>query len=224
MNEKETRLLAFYDKAKEYVMADPYYSKEVEYVNNRTFEEQTAESFFIEYVFVVLSAGMKNQVVEKIMRRYFLSGPSCSDTNIGAIGHEGKRKAIAKAEKHYKEWWSKLSRIVPANELLNCLECLPFVGPITKYHLARNLGVDVAKPDRHMTRLAQEIGYTDVQEMCETIANARGERVGVVDVVLWRYINLVGWEAASDKIGGVEYFINPGCADCDTNAGIPYPL
>lgn len=191
-------VLKLFDKAKEYVMDDSYYSKEVEYVRHRTFETQTAESFFIEYVFVVLSTGMKNQVVEKIMHRYFANGPS-GETNIKAINHKGKHKAIKEAEMHYKEWWGELSRIVPVNERLEFLDSLPFVGPITKFHLARNLGIDVAKPDRHMKRLADKIGYKDVQNMCGTIANARDERVGVVDVILWRYINLLGWDTVSKE-------------------------
>lgn len=201
MTEQEARLLAVYDKAKEYVMDDSYYFKEVEYVRQRTFEGQTAESFFIEYVFVVLSAGMKNQVVEKIMHRYFVNGPS-GETNIKAINHKGKCKAIGEAERHYEEWWNQLLHIEELNDRLEFFDSLPFVGPITKYHLARNLGIDVAKPDRHMKRLAHKIGYKDVQNMCATIATSRGERVGVVDVVLWRYINLLGWDAVSNKIDG----------------------
>ena len=192
-------VLKLFDNAKGYVMADSYYSKEVEYVKQRTFEAQTAESFFIEYVFVVLSTGMKNQVVEKIMLRYFANGPS-GETNIKAINHKGKHKAIKEAEMHYKEWWEQLLRIETLNEQLEFFDSLPFVGPITKYHLARNLGIDIAKPDRHMKRLAHKIGYKDVQKMCETIANARCERVGVVDVILWRYINLLGWDTVSKEI------------------------
>jgi len=206
MNRKEAEkhigksvYLKLFDKAKEYVMDDPYYSKEVEYVKQRTFKAQTAQSFFIEYVFVVLSAGMKNQVVEKIMHRYFANGPS-GETNIKAINHKGKHKAIKEAEMHYREWWEQLLRIEPLSERLEFLDSLPFVGPITKYHLARNLGIDVAKPDRHMKRLAHKIGCKDVQRMCEMIAKARDERVGVVDVILWRYINLLGWNTVSKEI------------------------
>ena len=77
------------------------------------------------------------------------------------------------------------------------METLPWIGPITKYHLARNLGIDVAKPDRHLVRLAKRFGYnesTGVQQMCEELAERTRDRIGVVDVVLWRYANL--------KVGG----------------------
>ena len=197
---KDREILDLFDKARGYILADSYYSKEVEYVKRCTFETQTAGSFFIEYVFVVLSAGMKNQVVEKIMRRYFVNG----ETNIKAINHKGKRKAIIEAEWQYEKWWDQVLCFETLNERLEFLESLPFIGPITKYHLARNLGIDVAKPDRHMKRVAHKMGYIDVQSMCEMIAKARGERIGVVDVILWRYINLLSWDFVLKEIAGMH--------------------
>lgn len=44
-------------------------------------------------------------------------------------------------------------------------ETLPRVGGITKYHLAKNLGVDVAKPDVWLERVAAKSGET-VHELC----------------------------------------------------------
>jgi len=73
---------------------------------------------------------------------------------------------------------------------MNFLQTLPYLGKITSYHLARNIGLDVAKPDRHLTRLSAEYGFTTAQEMCEFIAKNVGERIGTVDVILWRAINL----------------------------------
>jgi hypothetical protein len=39
-------------------------------------------------------------------------------------------------------------------ERLEYLGSLPWIGAITKYHAARNFGVDCVKPDIHLTRLA----------------------------------------------------------------------
>jgi len=77
------------------------------------------------------------------------------------------------------------------NEQLEYLKSLPWIGDITKYHLARNLGLDVAKPDRHLMRLAKIFKYDDVQKMCQDVAERSKDRIGTVDVVLWRYCNLV---------------------------------
>lgn len=67
------------------------------------------------------------------------------------------------------------------------LQRLPFIGPVTSWHLAKNLGLDVAKNDRHLARLAEELGYSDANTLCGDIAEATGERVAVVDLVLWRF-------------------------------------
>lgn len=65
---------------------------------------------------------------------------------------------------------------------------LPFLGPITSIHLAKNLGFEIAKPDRHLVRLQAQFGYKNVDTMCEEISIAFGDPIRVVDVVLWRYL------------------------------------
>jgi hypothetical protein len=63
----------------------------------------------------------------------------------------------------------------------------PFIGPITSFHLAKNLGLPVAKSDRHLVRLANAVGFEDVQSMCRNISSFTGDPVPVVDIVLWRF-------------------------------------
>jgi hypothetical protein len=62
---------------------------------------------------------------------------------------------------------------------------LPYVGPVTWRHLAKNLGAPVAKTDRHLVRLAA--GRPSVDVMCDEIGRWLGEPVAVVDIVLWRW-------------------------------------
>jgi hypothetical protein len=69
------------------------------------------------------------------------------------------------------------------------LSTLPHIGPVTAWHLAKNLGFDAAKPDRHLVRLCHRLGFADVHELCGTIAAVTGQRVAVVDIVLWRYLS-----------------------------------
>lgn len=129
--------------------------------------------------------------------------------DVSVIGHKGKREAIRTAMSEYQRWFKELQDITPKKQrfyevlLLKTahkrtinevrvayLETLPWIGKITKYHLARNLGIDVAKPDRHLVRLSEKFGFRDVHEMCEYISKNSDERVGVVDLVLWRSLNL----------------------------------
>jgi hypothetical protein len=77
------------------------------------------------------------------------------------------------------------------DEQLAWLRKLPWIGKITAYHMAKNLGVDCCKPDRHLVRLAQVID-SEPETLCHDLAAATGDRVATVDTVLWRAANL-GW-------------------------------
>ena len=77
-----------------------------------------------------------------------------------------------------------------ANNPLEVLQEYPYIGPVTSYHLAKNLGFSLAKPDRHLNRIAQTIGYSDVQSLCNDISSESGDSIPVVDIVLWRYATL----------------------------------
>ena len=64
------------------------------------------------------------------------------------------------------------------------------MGPVTSCHLAKNLGMEIVKPDRHLTRLAEKAGYDTVEQMCRTIADIVGDTLSVIDVVFWRYATI----------------------------------
>lgn len=155
---------------------------ESELVRKMDFSKTTAEDLLREFVWVVVNSGMKNQVAERIFKDFM------ADLNPAKIRHPLKRRAIEDALAKHRDWFEGLKA---APDKLAFLDSLPHIGPVTKFHLARNLGLDVAKPDRHLVRLAGLLGFPDVQAMCEAISKQVGERVGVVDVVLWRAANLV---------------------------------
>lgn len=181
----DKRLLELYKKAKNELINSSY-KDEIDFIQKINFNEQTEDDFFREYIYVICNSGMKNQVAEKIFSDYMENG-------IVAIKHPLKMKAILEAEDHYKEWFKTLKIRVDHNSELEFLESLPHIGKITKYHLARNLGIDVAKPDRHMMRIARSFGYEDPMHMCIDIHSVDNEfRIGTIDVILWRYCNLHG--------------------------------
>jgi len=70
------------------------------------------------------------------------------------------------------------------------LQSFPYIGPITAFHIAKNIGIRVAKPDTHLVRLARSNGFESVQEFCETIATFLGEDIRLVDSVLWRFATM----------------------------------
>ncbi len=200
-------IFKFYEKAKEYVIKQGY-QQEIDYVEKRKFVNINPDQFFYEYVYVVLNAGMKNQVAEKIFSAFTREG-------VNAIGHLGKRKAVTTAKDNFHAWFAVLSHKETIAEQLEYLKSLPWIGDITKYHLARNIGLDVAKPDRHLVRFAKIFKYDDVQKMCTDISKKTNDRIGTVDVILWRYANLVpsSFERAdiceNHCVGDNDYYCDP---------------
>jgi hypothetical protein len=148
---------------------------------------KTPLGFFHEYAWVVLNSGMKNQVPRGIWDK--IRGALAKELTVRAVfKHPGKAAAIQQAwdnrEKLFLDYQSQ-----PAAELLNWLQALPWIGPITKYHLAKNLGLDVCKPDRHLVRIAFKYWLTP-EELCTYLARKIGDRVATVDLIIWRAANL----------------------------------
>ena len=146
-------------------------------------------TFFSEYAWVVINSGMKNQVAQKIWK-------SITDALwfgarvLSVYGHLGKASAI-------QHVWENQQRLFedylacPDSDKLSWIQTLPWIGPITKYHLAKNLGMDACKPDRHLVRIASKYQLTP-EKLCSFLAQETGNRIGTVDYVLWRAANL-GW-------------------------------
>lgn len=145
-----------------------------------------AEEFAQEAVFVICNSGMRFTVARGIYRRVMAAleaGKSASS----AFGHAGKAAGI---DRIWAEREVLFRRYLDAAEqgweaALAFCESLPWVGGITKYHLAKNFGAPVAKPDVHLQRLADAHGC-GAQELCERLAAATGLRVPTVDTILWR--------------------------------------
>lgn len=139
------------------------------------------DDFALECIFVICNSGMKNTVAQRIFNRVkgsLAAGNSAST----AFGHKGKCLAI---EKIWRNRVGLLAGFQAAEDKLAYLVSLPWIGDITKYHLAKNFGLDVAKPDVHLRRLADREGTTP-QGLCERLAAITGYRAATVDTVLWR--------------------------------------
>lgn len=175
-------IIKFYQKARKFIIAKGF-ENDIKWCESLKLEETTATRFFQEYIWCVLNAGMREQVARKIYDRFI------KRLDLETIGHLGKREAINTGLKNYKIWFEKLLK---SDDKIDFLESLPWIGKITKYHLARNIGIDCVKPDRHLKRIAERFGFQDPLEMCKEIQKITNERLGVIDVILWRYANLKG--------------------------------
>ena len=179
--------------------AIPEWAFEIEHVRktlSKPLSEITPDFFFQQYAYVVLCSYWKEQYARKEWEKFLTTG------NPDVISNTRKRAAIMQGVSHAEEWLTNLKRYIgwdnEATYMICYLDNLPMIGPVTRYHLARNIGIDCVKPDRHLIRLASEAGYNmqypqkAVERMCKDIQIGIGnaEKLGTIDVVLWRACNL----------------------------------
>lgn len=143
---------------------------------------RSADDFALTIVFVICNSGMRYTVARGIydrVRDALYAGKSAST----AFGHAGKTEAIDQI------WFERISLYLlymgREDGRLEFIERLPWIGKITKYHVAKNFGLPYAKPDVHMDRLATAF-KTTAQALCEAIASTSGYRVATIDTLLWR--------------------------------------
>lgn len=98
------------------------------------------------------------------------------------FGHEGKHEAI---DRIWEDRDALFTAYTAADDKIDFLRTLPWIGPVTSWHLEKNLGGDHAKPDVHMERLARG-DRTTTQKLCAGLARQTGYRVATIDTVLWR--------------------------------------
>lgn len=144
---------------------------------------ESSWQFFLEYMWVVVNSGMKNTVAERIAAR-IRKALKRGELVTSVFGHPGKAPAIQKIHDERNMWFLRYTSTAAA-DVLDFLESMPWIGPITKYHLAKNFGEDCCKPDRHLVRIAAGYELTPV-EMCQALADVTGDRIGTVDYVIWR--------------------------------------
>lgn len=141
--------------------------------------------FCQEYIWVICNSGMKAQIAEVIYKR--ILNAIINEVDISDVfGHKGKVSAIKSMISNHK---SIFKGYLKAKDKLEFCLSLPWIGNITKYHLAKNLGENCIKPDRHLVRIAKKYN-TDAFALCEKLSEITGDRLHTVDVVLWRSANL----------------------------------
>jgi hypothetical protein len=183
----------FFINAYMHLMEMPEGKAEIQHVQrilNRPIEELTSQEFLEQYIFVVLACYWKEQLAYRLFQRFM------ETRDLDLIHNAHKRAAISEALLHHQEWlhWIKHYVRVGSGYAEIYIDSLPMMGPVTRYHLARNIGIDCVKPDRHHLRLAQRFGYETPLKMCQAIQSEIGgsEKLGTIDVVLWRWCNLYG--------------------------------
>ena len=195
-------LLDVYLTAKEAVVARGF-AWEIDWQAERRLDRIGESEFLRESAWTVLSAGFR----EAVVRRLF--GPVCeaflgmqSAAAIQANRARCRRDALKVFNNRRKVTaildiaslvddmgFERVRRQIEQDDV-RFLQTLPYIGAITAFHLAKNLGLPVVKPDRHLQRIAAAAGFSSPLELCQVISDHLGDPVQVVDVVLWRYATL----------------------------------
>jgi len=174
---------------------------EVEWQRSTAIAGFTESEFLRESAWVILCSGFRESVVRRVFD--YISLCFCDWESATAIA-EAKSLCINSASRSFRNE-TKLTAILTIAQMVHRngftavkaavladpikeLAKLPHIGPITVWHLAKNLGLDVAKPDRHLVRVARQFGYTGAAQLCAALAEASGEQIKVIDLIVWRYV------------------------------------
>ncbi len=167
-----------------------------------------SEEFAYEVFYVICVAGFKQDYAKIICNKIIYLAQKKPDLNLEDLkciyNHSGKIKAILKVWQNRDMYQKKFYELHTLEEKLNFLETLPYIGPITKYHLARNLGLNFVKYDIWIQRLGVAL-YGDINllnlvnnsklspqveaacnRMFADIHKNTGEKIGFIDAILWR--------------------------------------
>lgn len=191
--------LNLYREAEEAVIQAGY-GWEVEWQKNRSLYLFSEQDLLREAAWVILCSGFRESSVRKrfnfislcfcdweAAQEISLRRERCISTAMSSFRNEAKLHAIARVAEMIEEAGFAHIRQAIFVDPIRELQKFPFIGPITSWHLAKNLGLNVAKNDRHLSRLARELGYSDAHDLCGHISELTGQSRAVVDVTLWRF-------------------------------------
>jgi hypothetical protein len=199
---RHRRAVDFYLLARAIVLEGGF-RVEIEWQDRAHLADVDERLFLKEAAWVILSSGMREAIVRskfpavsrafynwKSSRQIVGNAESCRRNARKAFAHAGKLNSIIDiATMIDRQGFDSLKGRI-GTQGVGFLQSLPFLGPITSYHLAKNLGLDVVKPDRHLVRISMMAGFATPAEFCRSISSTVGERVSVIDLVVWRYATM----------------------------------
>lgn len=188
----------YYEKAM--VFTKKFYEEELNRISSVKLETVTPEFFFQEYTWVVHATGFSAKAVGKFMPKLLAaygSWDKCGTENFDHVmervrlvcNNPQKARAIHSTAKRmvdelktigWEKWRSlNLSDVEKIGEL-------SYIGPVTRYHLGRNIGLlECVKPDLHLVRMAEHWGFEDCEDMCKSMRGDDQVPLGIVDLALW---------------------------------------
>jgi len=168
----------------------------------------TPDEFANEVFYVICVAGFKQTTAKKMCNKvidFINKYPNPTvDGLLTIYKNKNKINAIVKVWNNRVQLHDEFYKLSNPEEKLNFLSKLPHIGNITKYHIARNLGINFVKYDIWIQRLGValygNIEYAkivsnsklnpEIKKMCDKMFSDLeaqiNEKVGYIDVVLWK--------------------------------------
>lgn len=196
------RLIDQYVDAKEIVINEGY-SSELDWQLELDIKTNTESDFLREAAWVILSSGMRettvrskfNEISDSFMGfesalNIVYKAYQCRSDALKYFNHPKKIDAILSVA--FRVFFDGFESVKNSIEFygVDYLQSLDFIGPATSYHLAKNIGLNVAKPDRHLCRVAEATGFNTVNDLCNKISSLTGDSISVVDLVIWRFATI----------------------------------
>ncbi|MDR2527020.1 MAG: hypothetical protein LBC92_04055 [Rickettsiales bacterium] len=166
-----------------------------------------ASEFAGEIIYAILTSGFKQKTAKKIHEKimFYVNNTKDEikiDDLLNIFRHQGKIESICKIWNNKRSLQKEYYGLKTQEDRLIFLEKISYIGCITKYHHARNLGENCYKPDIHIQRLATVLCDGDVNKINNAKLNKEvkilcdkmfcelekeiGEKIGYIDVVLWK--------------------------------------
>jgi len=167
-----------------------------------------------EIIWIILCAGRSAQAARTTERKVW----DAINANRPVVAAFGYRKKAAAIERAWRERCADFEALnaLPVDDveaLVDWCGSIPFIGDDTKFQLAKNFGADVCKPDIWLCRLAGfpdrpdrrvKVRFRACQALCQRLADETGDRVAVVDSMLWLACNK-GVLSVSAEAGPVRF-------------------
>lgn len=192
--------LNVYSQASHYVYSSGF-AAEVEWQRKVRFSEFSEQEILREAAWVIMCSGFRESVVRRIFNHISLcfcdwesassivkAGSVCMNSAAASFRNSAKLEAIFEVARLVDRIGFNSFKAAVLRDPIQELMQIPFIGPVTVWHLAKNLGMNTSKPDRHLVRVSNKLGFRDVDDFCAGIANVSGEEPKVIDIIIWRYL------------------------------------
>lgn len=179
------------------------YGDEIRWQTQIQYDHIDERTFLREMAWVILSSGMRESVIRNKFQSFSqafcdwesarvicLKRSKCASRAMAVFGHKGKVAAILNITHHIDRYGFDSVRLGLEVNGPEYLMQFPYLGQATAFHLAKNLGLDVVKPDRHLIRAAAAACFESPELFCDAIAKVIGDRLAVIDIVVWRFATI----------------------------------